>query len=150
MSAVLTSPTPAQLAKECDALNRLEADLAKCPPVDHPETHRFTPGLYSRQILLKAGILCTSKIHRTEHQFIISKGKCRIWSEEKGWETLQAPYHGITKPGTRRALHILEDVIFTTFHATTKTDLAEIEADLIEPDARLEELRQQQAGRALA
>lgn len=122
-----------QKAHACAALNELDRELLKCPQPDHPETHRFTPGLYSRQIFLKAGILCTSKIHKTEHQFIISKGRCRIWSPETGnWSELAAPYHGITKPGTRRALLILEDVIFTTFHPTGTTDLAALEAELVE------------------
>lgn len=122
-----------QEAKSCEPLNLLEQIIARCPTMEHEEVHRFTPGLYSRQIFLKAGNICTSNIHKTEHQFIISKGKCRIWDGMNGWQTYEAPHHGITYPGTRRALHILEDVIFTTFHVTDKTDLKEIEADLIEP-----------------
>jgi len=133
VSNSLQIETPAQLAKKCNELNKLESLLAEMPAVEHPETHRFTPGLYSRQILLKAGILCTSKIHKTEHQYIVSRGKCKVWTEGRGWELIVAPYHGTTKPGARRALFIIEDVIWTTFHPTSKTDMSELESDLIEP-----------------
>lgn len=136
MTTLPTVPTAAQLAKKSERMNELERELAKCPPVEHPETHRFTPGLYSRQIFLKAGIICTSKIHKTEHQFVVSQGKLKVWNESNGiggWQLIEAPYHGITKPGARRALHILEDTIWTTFHPTDKTDLRAIEDDLIEP-----------------
>ena len=79
------------------------------------------------------GLLCTSKIHKTEHQYVVSKGVLKVWSEEMGWELIRAPFIGITKPGARRALHIIEDTVWTTFHPTTLTDLKEIEAALIEP-----------------
>ena len=32
------------------------------------------------------------------------------------WVELTAPYTGITKPGTRRVLYILEDCVWTTYH----------------------------------
>jgi hypothetical protein len=79
--------------------------------------------------------MCTSKIHKTEHQFIVI-GVFEMWSEETGWVFIDAskkPHHGITRPGTRRAFRIHEDTWFTTFHPTTLTDLKEIEAALIEP-----------------
>ena len=122
-----------QLAKECPELNQLERELAWEPIAPPPVVHTFTPGLYARTIFLKAGTLCTSKIHKTEHQYIVSRGSCRVWIPGIGWEMIKAPYHGITKVGTRRALHILEDTIWTTFHPTMSTDLDEIENEIIEP-----------------
>lgn len=77
-------------------------------------------------------MVCTSKIHKTEHQFIVSKGKAEVWVPGDGWQLIVAPYHGITKAGTRRALKIIEETIWTTFHPTDKTNLAEVEAELIE------------------
>lgn len=122
------------LAKENASLNELEALLAQCPAiVEPPVVHTFTPGLYSRRITMPKGLVCTSKIHKTEHQYVISKGLLKIWSPESGWVLVQSPHHGVTKAGTRRALVILEETVFTTFHPTTLTDLRELEAALIEP-----------------
>jgi len=125
---------PETLAKECAALNQLEEVLAKSPPPPPCELlHRFTPGLYSRTIFMPAGLICTSKIHKTEHQYVISKGLLEVWSEDTGWVLYRAPFIGTTKPGARRALRIIQDTIWTTFHPTTLTDLNEIETALIEP-----------------
>lgn len=130
----LAEQSPAVLAKEIAPLNELESWMATqnvVPPA--PLEHRFTPGMYSRTIYMAAGTLLTSKIHRTEHQYVISKGKLRVWSAERGWVRLQAPFIGYTLPGTRRALYIEEDTVWTTFHPTHLTDVAEIEKWLIEP-----------------
>ena len=141
-------------AKACEPINEFERVLAQFPPAEEPTlTHRFTPGLYSREIILKAGLQCTSKIHKTEHQFIVSKGVFEMWDAENGWQLINAsvrPFHGITKPGARRAFKIIETTYFTTFHPTTLTDLKEIEAALIEPDERLAQLKDEQARRAIA
>ena len=134
MTDTLTVPTAAQVAKECEPLNKLEKILAQSNPVySMPLEHRFTPGLYSRTIFMPKGYLCTSKIHKTEHQYVVSKGRLRVWSEESGWVEIRAPHIGVTKAGTRRALAILEDTVWTTFHPTTLTDVDEIEAAIIEP-----------------
>ena len=99
-----------------------------------PLTHTFTPGLYSRQIFMPAGSMLTSKIHKTEHQFIVSSGRVTVYSESGSVETLSAPHIGITKPGTRRFLLVHEDTTWTTFHANPKgiSDWAEMEAELVE------------------
>jgi len=139
-----TNPS-ALLAKEIAALNNLEALLASCPPCPEQKViNRFTPGLYSRTIHMQKGLVCTSKIHKTEHQFNVSKGVLKVWSEENGWELIVAPYQGITKPGARRALIILEDTVWTTYHPTHTTNMEQLEAELIEPHAiplRPEELQ---------
>lgn len=84
--------------------------------------HIFTPGLYVREIFMPKGMLLTSRIHLTEHPFVISCGVASIWDDEKGWVTMSAPHTGITKPGTRRILYIHEDTIFSTFHLNPENE----------------------------
>lgn len=102
---------------------------AECPLV-----HTFTPGLYSRQITMPANKIIVSEKHLTEHQFIISEGVVSVWTEDNGWMTLQAPFHGITKVGTQRILITAMDTVWTTFHANPKgfTTTDEIYDDIIE------------------
>lgn len=122
-------------AKNNADLNQLEQELVdRFPAVFCPLIHRFTPGMYSREIFMPAGSLIMSKIHRTEHQFVVLSGRCRVYNAEND-EVLEltAGHVGITKPGTRRVLMILEDSRWVTFHPTNKTDLSEIESELIEP-----------------
>lgn len=111
-------------------VDSIEAKLSTLPPKECPLDHIFTPGLYTRIIQMDAGTLLTSKIHNTEHPFVILKGSVMCWTKELGVQTIAAPYIGVTKPGTRRILFIVEDTVWATFHPTTLTDLKEIE-DLI-------------------
>jgi hypothetical protein len=122
-----------QKARHTQQVDMLQAHLGKLPQLDCPVTNRFTPGLYIREIFMPKGSLIISKIHKTEHPFIVSKGHAAVWTEESGVVQIKAPHTGITKPGTRRILYIHEDCIWTTFHPTTETDVARIEEQIIEP-----------------
>lgn len=100
-----------------DRLDELElAMLENFEPVHCLTTHKFTDGMYIREIFMPAGSLITSKIHKTEHPYIVSFGKAAVSIDGDDWNEITAPYTGITKPGTRRVLYILEDCIWTTFH----------------------------------
>ncbi|HEX2900704.1 MAG TPA: hypothetical protein VHS96_13360 [Bacteroidia bacterium] len=116
---------------ETSAIRAIDKELSGLPPVESPVVCRFTPGLMSREVFMPAGSAYRSKIHNTEHQFIVSQGACFV-SEKNGPKFLiNAPYHGITKPGTWRTLFIVTDCIWTTFHPTDKTTVEEVEADII-------------------
>jgi len=110
-------------------IDRVEEEIVKtgAPLLDFPVTHRFTPGLYIREIFMPAGSLLTSKIHNTEHPYVISKGKVSVWTGSEGVVTLEAPHTGVTKPGTRRVLFIHEDTTWVTFHVNPD-DCADVEA----------------------
>lgn len=119
---------------EPNAIDQLEASLAGLPAAVMPVTHRFTPGLYIREIFIPKDTLLTSMEHKTEHPFVISKGRIGVRSGTE--ETIyEAPYTGITKPGTRRVLYAFEDTIWTTFHPTKETDVEKIAAEILEPHA---------------
>jgi hypothetical protein len=99
-----------------------------------PVRHHFTPGLYCREITMQKGAVLTSAIHRTEHPFVVSKGRCLVYlNRDDGWQEIRAPYFGVTKPGSRRVLVILEETVWTTFHPTELTDLLAIEDALLDP-----------------
>lgn len=100
-----------------DMLDQVEALMTlNNTSVDAPLTHRFTPGLYAREIRMPAGSCIVSRIHNTCHPFVVSKGKVSVMTEES--ETMiEAPFTGITTPGTRRLLYCHTDVVWTTFHA---------------------------------
>lgn len=122
---------------EWQEINRAEQIMAALPQQHLPLKHVFTPGLYTRQIFMPAGTLLTSRIHLFEHPFIISAGVVSVWGDERGWETLQAPYLGVTKPATRRVLYIHQDTIWTTFHVTNETDPEKIGEQIVYPHAKI-------------
>ena len=86
-------------------------------PVECPITHHFAPEIYIREMFASAGSLLTSKVHKTEHLFIVSKGVLKVWDEENKEHIISAPYIGKTKSGTRRAAEVMQDVIWSTVHS---------------------------------
>lgn len=97
-------------------VDRLQYELGKFPQIEMPLTHRFTPGLYIREILMPKGAIVISRIHKTTHPFVVSKGRAAVMDEHGRVTQISAPHTGITQPGTRRVLFIHEDCIWTTFH----------------------------------
>jgi len=115
-------------------LDELEsAMLENFPIINCPLVHRFTKGLYVREIFMPAGSLITSKVHNTQHQFFILKGAVSVWTNEGEEVYLEAPYIGITEPGTRRLLFIWEDCIWATSHPNPNNEtVEEIEERILE------------------
>lgn len=112
-------------------IDKAEAIIATGEPVVMPLTHRFTDGMYIREIFMPAGTLLTSKIHKTNHPFVVTQGKCVVFDGNK-IEHIQGPHTGITEQNTRRLLYIEEDTTWLTFHVTDKTDVHEIEKEIIQ------------------
>ena len=115
-------------------IDKLEAAmLNNFDVVECPLKHTFTPGLYIREIFMPKDSVITSKIHKTEHPFIVSKGVVSVSIDAGEWQLIEAPYSGITKPGTRRILWVHEDTIWTTIHANPDNENEnEIEERIIE------------------
>jgi len=107
-----------------DGIDELEAamlenfDAVECPINDH-----FAEGIYGREMLAPKGTLITSKIHKTEHLFILLKGKIAIHLQNGEEVILEAPYIGVTKAGTRRVGYVMEDVSWA-FNVHRRTGLS--------------------------
>jgi hypothetical protein len=93
--------------------------------------HLFCPGVYARSVFMPKDTVLTSHIHKTKHFFLVSKGSCTVIDSHGQEQLLVAPYLGVTVPGTKRALRIHEDCIWTTFHATNLTDVEAIEREIL-------------------
>jgi hypothetical protein len=106
-------------------IDRLELALEKIDkylPEECIPIHRFTEGMYIREIHVPAGAIFTSMTHKTQHPFVISKGMCDICNEVGDVTRYSAPHTGITEPGTRRVFLVHSDLVLTTFHATDIKD----------------------------
>ena len=102
-----------------DAIDLLEvALLQRYETKQCPLNHTFVPGMYLREIIMEAGDKITSKIHRIRHPFFVLKGSANVWTDGIGWQLIKAPYFGITEPGTRRVLQIIERCHWITCHST--------------------------------
>jgi hypothetical protein len=100
-----------------------------------PETeHYFADGMYCRVVTRPSGCLIVGKVHRKEHFYMVVQGAVAVVQDGAERKVYRAPSIIVSKPGTKRAVIALEDSVCLTVHRTDKTDLNEIESELIESD----------------
>lgn len=121
--------------RNIDRLEALETELRKHEQVDIEVAHHFAPGMYAREMRVKAGTMLTGKIHKHAHLNIMSQGRAVLVNED-GRQIVDAPFAFVSNPGTKRAFYAFTDVVWTTIHATESTDLNEIEREMIAEDYR--------------
>jgi hypothetical protein len=113
----------------------------------NPLKHTIVGGLYIREIFMPKGQLISTGIHKKEHPYFILQGDVSVLTDQ-GIKRVKAPYHDITKPGTKRLIYIHEDTTWITVHATEKESVEEILEDILakdfnDPEINLEALQKQ-------
>jgi quercetin dioxygenase-like cupin family protein len=116
-----------------EQIDRLQAEMAKLPQAELETEHFFSPGMYLRRVYRPAGTLIVGKVHKKPHFFLCAKGEIIAWTET-GMRKLQAGDVVESQPGTKRVTLSVTNSIGVTVHLTDKTDLDEIEQELVEPD----------------
>ena len=101
------------------------------------EKHHFAPGVYAREVLLPAGSVVVGKTHKTKHLNIIASGHCTIHCMGEVFE-VHGPYIFTSEIGAKKAVYSHTDVVWINIHLTDKTDVDEIEKDVIDGTAELE------------
>jgi len=77
--------------------------------------HIFLPGLYCRTLKMPKGAILTSRFHKYENITMVTEGSA-IVSMVDGVQRIDAPHKMISPAGAKRALYIIEDSTWTTFH----------------------------------
>ena len=113
-----------------EQVNLIEAEMRKHPQLDLPLKHHFSDGLYARELFIPKGTLLTGKVHKFQQLNIMSKGDMSVLTEH-GIVRVQAPYHVVSPPGTKRIAFAHEDTVWTTILATDETDIAKLEAHFV-------------------
>tara|TARA_R100000781_G_C4045196_1_gene115422 strand:- start:53 stop:511 length:459 start_codon:yes stop_codon:yes gene_type:complete len=126
---------PDKFLKERESIHALQSVMMDMPEEEKFDLealtdHFFAPGVYARMFFIEAGSVVVGKIHKTEHLNIICKGKCSVYTEE-GPIILQGPCIVNSRPGIKKAVYAIEDTTWVTIHVTDKTDLDEIENEVI-------------------
>ena len=92
--------------------------------------HYRIPGVYARELKLKAGTILTGKIHNFESMGILSQGRMRILTSE-GAKIVEAPYVTVDKPGVKRLGVCETDCTFVSIHKTDAETIEDIEDELV-------------------
>jgi hypothetical protein len=119
------------LASKRAAVMRLEEELRQMPGQFTPEIgHWFGHKCYVRQYFKPAGCTSVGKIHRFPQIHIILSGDVTILTDD-GPVRMQGPCIFMGAAGAKRASYSHTDTIWLTVHGTDKTDLDELEDELI-------------------
>jgi hypothetical protein len=116
------------------SVKALELALRELPQVEPVTEHYFADGMYCRMVARDAGVLVVGKVHKREHFYMVVKGSVAVVQDGAERKVYHAPAVIVSKVGTKRATLALTDAVCLTVHRTDKTDLDEIEAELIEPE----------------
>lgn len=112
-----------ELTKEAEIVNEfmdnVELFMSTLPPaLEIKYKHIFLPGVYIRKMYAPKNAIITSKVHKTEHAFIVNQGRILVYDGIHKAVILKAPYDGVTLPGTRRLGIVLDDCIWINIHPT--------------------------------
>lgn len=99
--------------------------------------HFFAPGIYGREIFIRAGEIMVGKVHLKDHLCVVL-GDVSIYSVDgvkrfEGYDTF------LTQAGAQRTAYAHADSWFTTFHANPdgERDVAKLEARNVSGDFAL-------------
>lgn len=126
------TPPPSKLGRQ--AVERLQAAMLTMPQIELSTSHFFADGMYARVLPRPKGCTIVGKVHKREHFYIVAKGRVAVYMDDGEAKIYEAGSVIVSKPGTKRAVHALEDSICMTIHRSDETDLDKLEAELIEPD----------------
>lgn len=115
------------------AMQAAQAALAPLDQVELTPTHHFAEGVYGRELFIPRDTVVVGKIHRHEHLVMLMSGEATINTGE-AMERIVGPKIWVSPVGAKRILYTHTDCAFFTVHVTDKRDLAELEAEIIEPE----------------
>lgn len=117
-----------------ETILELQTTMASMPQAELTTAHHWADGMYCRFLPRPAGTLIVGKVHKREHFYIVCCGIVRVTNGEGAAREITGPAVIVSQPGTKRAVLAMTDATCITVHRTDKTDLDEIETELIEPD----------------
>ncbi len=94
--------------------------------------HRFTNGIYTRELYIPPNRCVVGKRHAIEHIVMLTSGAC-MCATERGIEYMIAPMTFISPAGEKRVVMTYSDIgcTWVTIHRTDETDLDAVEKDVI-------------------
>jgi len=100
-----------------DKIEALEAEWKKLPQVDIPVIHRFSGGIYAREITIPKDTFLTGRIYKEDHFDIMVSGDITVSSDD-GIKRISGfnIFKGLR--GKKRAGYAHEDTRWITFHSS--------------------------------
>jgi hypothetical protein len=115
------------------AVSKCVDELIKMEQVDAPVEHKFSPGVYVRQITMPAGTFVIGHKHKTQHLNIVMTGRAKVMMNGIV-EEIVAPCIFESQSGVQKVLLIEEDMVWATVHTNPENcqDVVKLEESLID------------------
>jgi hypothetical protein len=115
------------------AVSKCVDELIKMEQVDAPVEHKFSPGVYVRQITMPAGTFVIGHKHKTQHLNIVMTGRAKVMMNGIV-EEIVAPCIFESQAGVQKVLLIEEDMVWATVHTNPDNcqDVVKLEESLID------------------
>jgi len=111
------------------AIYEMENSILALPQVKAVPKHYIGGGMYARELFMPEGSVFTGKIHVKEHIVILCGDVTVATDEEVVRYTGYCTFVG--KPGSKRALYMHADTVWTAIHTTDKITVEECEESLV-------------------
>ncbi len=115
-----------------DTINDAEAGLLGLPQAECPVAHYFGPGIYIREVSIKAGTFAIGHFQLHKHLNIMLRGKVAVLRDDRV-VVLEAPLIYVGAPGRKVGL-VLEDMVWQNVYAnpTDEQDIDKLEATFLD------------------
>jgi hypothetical protein len=111
-------------------IHALQEAMRELPQIKEELFHHFCHGVYARQMNVPAGTVLVGKTHVRDCINFIMQGEVEVVSPE-GKFRIKAPEIFVSPAHTKRAMVVIEDLVWVTVHASSERDLDKLEAELI-------------------
>lgn len=98
----------------------------KCPQVDCPVYHHFSPGIYIRELNVPSNTVLAGYKQKTEHLNIFLQGAVLIIGNDGHLTEMKAPMIFTSPPG-RKIGYVKEFMVWLNVYNTTETDIETLE-----------------------
>lgn len=107
----------------------LEKALKELPQIAPEMHHHFCQGIYAREMRVPAGTVLTGAIHKRDCINFIMAGTVEVRSQD-GAARYTAPHIFVSPPHTKRAMYVIDDLIWVTVHASDLRCIEALEREL--------------------
>lgn len=116
------------LALSKESIEEVEDRLLQHPQVECPVIHRFSPGLYIRELFMPAGTFAIGHHQNFEHFNVMLKGKVLMLNDDGTTSEVVAPVTFTGKQGRKIGV-ILEDMVWQNIYPNheNETDVNKLE-----------------------
>jgi hypothetical protein len=106
---------------------QLEREMLQMPQAECQVWHRFGPGIYIREVTLRAGTIAIGHAQRFEHTNLMLTGAVAMLDPDTAAvRVLRAPLFFVGKPG-RKIGYVLEETVWQNIYATEERDIDRLE-----------------------